>query len=204
MPELMRHNARGQVERMADLMQVVAELTHDGFLGEGAGQEPSIGGQRIEGAKESQALGEFTDKRIHRDHAFGLHFAERHMNRPLIGTRGAKAILGQVGALADADAGVANQEKSVAAQIVAAEELLLEELVLQRGERAWKALGETRNVLAADQLRQFGELSGPSQFIENAPQLDEPVDARRGGQRRRLRAQARHPAEDVWIAAQLI
>ena len=34
--------------------------------------------------------------------------------------------------------------------------------------------------------------------------MNEQVDAGCGGQRRRLRAQARHPAEDVWIATQLI
>jgi hypothetical protein len=34
--------------------------------------------------------------------------------------------------------------------------------------------------------------------------MNEQVAAGCGGQRRRLRAQARHPAEDVWIAAQLI
>ena len=105
-----------------------------------AGQEPSVGRQRIEGTKESQALDEFTDKRIDGDHTFGLQFAERHMNCPLIRAGGAEAIEGQIGAFADAHAGVTNQQKSVAAQIVAAEELLLQELVLLCGEGAWKPL----------------------------------------------------------------
>ena len=47
------------------------------------------------------------------------------MNRPLAWAGGAKAIEGQIGALTDAHAGVANQQKGVAAQIIAAEELLL-------------------------------------------------------------------------------
>ena len=38
---------------------------HEIFFGERAGQEPSIRGPRIKGAKESKALDEFTDKRIH-------------------------------------------------------------------------------------------------------------------------------------------
>ena len=45
---------------MTDLVQVIAELTNEGFLGAGTGQEPAIGRQRIEGAKESQALDEVT------------------------------------------------------------------------------------------------------------------------------------------------
>ena len=52
------------------------------------------------------------------------------MNRPLIRTSGAEAIEGQIGAFADAHAGVANQQKGVTTEIVAAQELLLQELTL--------------------------------------------------------------------------
>ncbi len=189
---------------MTDLVQVIAELTNERFFGERAGQEPSIGGQRIEGAKESQALDEFTDKRIDGDHAFGLQLAERHVNRPLIRAGGAETIAGQIGALTDAHTGVTNQQKSIAAQIVAAEELLLEELILLCGERTGESLRETRNVLGADQMGEFRKLFGPSQLVEDAAQMDEQVDTGCRRQRRRLRAQARHPAEDVGIAAQLV
>ncbi len=140
---------------MTHLVQEVAELTNQCLFGERACQEPSIGRQRIEGAKESQALNEFTNKTIYRDHAFVVQFAERHMHRPLIRAGGAEAIDGQIGALSDADAGVTDQQKSVTAQIVAAEELLLEELILLCGERARQSFGETRNILAADQMREF-------------------------------------------------
>ena len=204
MSKLMRHDARGEAERVTHLVQVVAELTNERFFGAWTGQEPSIGRQRIEGAKESEALDEFTNKRIHRDHAFCFELAERHMNRPLIRAGGAEAIEGQIGALADAHAGVANQQKGIAAQIIAAEELLLQELILLCGERAWKSLREARNVLAADQMGEFRKLFRPSQFVEDAAQSDEPVDIGCGRQRRRLRVQARHPAEDVWLAAQLV
>src|SRR5437870_1211257 len=121
----MRHDASGEVERMADLVQVVAELTNERFFGERAGQEPSISRQGIEGTKESQALDQFTNKGIHGNHAFRLEFANRYVNRPLIRARGAETLKRQIGALADAHAGVANQQKGVAAQIVTAEELLL-------------------------------------------------------------------------------
>ncbi len=56
---------------MADLMQVITELTNERFFGAGAGQESSIGRKRVEGTKESEALDEFTYKRVHRDHTFG-------------------------------------------------------------------------------------------------------------------------------------
>ena len=60
------------------------------------------------------------------------------MNRPLIGAGGAEATARQIRALTDAYAGVTNEQKSVTAQIVAAEELLLEELILLCGEGAWQ------------------------------------------------------------------
>jgi hypothetical protein len=149
-------------------------------------------------------LDEFTNKRIHRDHAFGLQLAEWHMNGPLIRARGAEAIAGQIGAFPDAHAGVANQQKSVAAQIVAPEELLLQELILLCSERTRESLRETRNVLAADQMSEVGKLFRPSQFIEDAAQMEEQVDTGCRRQRRRLRAEAGHPAEDVWLTAQLL
>jgi hypothetical protein len=96
-------------------------------------------------------LDEFTDKRIYGDHAFGFELAEGHMNRPLVWAGGAKAIAGQIGTLSDTHAGVAHQQKNIATQIVAVEELLLEELILLCRERPCKPLRRTRKILAADQ-----------------------------------------------------
>ncbi len=94
------------------------------------------------------------------------------MNRPLIRAGGAETIPGQIGALADAHAGVTNQQKGIAAEIVAAEELLLRGVdpVLAVSGRG-SVLRETRNVLAADQMGEFRKLFGPSQFIEDAAQM---------------------------------
>ena len=72
----------GEVDGMTDLMQVIAELTNECVFAAWAGQEPSIGGQRIEGAKESKSLDEFTRGSIDGDHAFCFELAERDMNRP--------------------------------------------------------------------------------------------------------------------------
>jgi hypothetical protein len=56
-------------------MQVITELTNERFFGVGAGEESSIGGQRVEGTKESETLDEFTDKGIHGHHTFGFELA---------------------------------------------------------------------------------------------------------------------------------
>ena len=122
-------------------MEVIAELPNERFFRSRTGQEPSIQRQRIKGTKETQALDEFTNKEVHRDHTFRLQFAEWYMNRPLIRTGGAEAIEGQIGAFADAHAGVSNQQKRVTTQIVAAEDLLLQELILLGGERTRESLG---------------------------------------------------------------
>ena len=158
---------------MADLMQVITKVTKERVFGARTGQEPSIGRQGIKRTKESEALDEFTHKGIHGDHTFCFEFAERHVNRPLIRAGRAKAIGGQIDTLTDAHAGVANQQKDIAAQIVAAEELLLQELILLCRERTWKSLREARNVLAADQMSEFRKLFGPSQFVADAAQSDE-------------------------------
>ena len=94
MPELMRDDAGGKAERMADLMEVITKVTKERVSGAGTGQEPSIGRQRIQETKEAEALDEFTHKGVHRDHALGFELAQRHVNRPLIGAGGAEAIEG--------------------------------------------------------------------------------------------------------------
>jgi hypothetical protein len=106
-------------------MQVIAESANERFFAVWARQEPSIGRQRIQRAKESKALNEFTRGSIDGDHAFGFELAEGHMNGPLVGPGGAQAIAGQIGTLSDAHAGVSDQQKGIAAEIVTAKELLL-------------------------------------------------------------------------------
>ena len=168
MPELMRHNPGGEPERITDLVQVITKLMQDCFLAVPAGQQPPVGGQRIEGTKESQSMDEITDQRIDRNHAFRFQFSERDMYCPLIGTCGAEAIEGQVDALANAHTCVANQQKGVGAQIIASKELLLQYLVLLCGERPRESVGQTRNILGADQVGEFRMLLHPSQLREDA------------------------------------
>ena len=130
MAKLMRHETRGKAEGETHLVPVVAQLTNQCFFGERARQEPPIGRQRIKGTKELEASDEFTHKGIYGDHTFCFELAERHVNCPLIRAGGAKAVARQIGTFTDAHAGVTNQQKDIATQIVAAEEFLLQEFVL--------------------------------------------------------------------------
>ena len=204
MAKLVRDDACGKSERMAELMQVITEATNERCFGAGTGQKPSIGGQRVKGTKEAEALDEFTHPGIHGEHAFGFELAQRHVNRPLMRGGGAQAVERQIGALADAPAGVANQQKGIAAQIIAAAELPLQKLILLSRERTWQSLREARNVLAADQMGEFGKRFGPSQLLEDGTERDEPVDIGGGRERRGLRAEAGHPAQEVGLTAQLV
>ena len=109
----------GKAERVADLMQVVTKVMKERVFRALTGKEPSIGRRPRIRDKESEALDEFTHKGIYGDHTFRFEFAERHVNRPLIRAGRAKAVEGQIGALTDAHAGVADQQKDVAAEIIA-------------------------------------------------------------------------------------
>jgi hypothetical protein len=48
-------------------------------------------------------------------------------------------------------------------------------------------LREAENILAAEQMSQFGQLLGPGEFVENAAQMDEQIDTGCRHQRRSLR-----------------
>jgi hypothetical protein len=198
----MRHNPGGEPDRITDLVQVITKLMQDCFLAVPAGQQPPIGGQWIEGAKESQSMDEMADKRIDRNHTFSFQFAKRDVYCPLVGAGGAEAIEGQIGALANAHTRVAHQQKSVGAQVVASEELLLQQLVLLCGERPRESVWQTWNILGTDQMGEFRMLLHPSQFHKDAAERQEQIDIGCGHQRWRLRAKARHPPEDVRITVE--
>ena len=99
---------------------------------------------------------------------------------------------------------MADQQKGVALPIITADELLLQKLILLGSERACQSLRTVRDVFATDEASELGKLFGPSQFGEQRAQSDEPQDIGGGGERRHLRAQMGHPAEQVGIAAQLL
>ena len=76
---------------------------------------------------------------------------------------------------------MAQQQEDIGGQIIAAEQLLLDGLILHCRQGAGQALGRTRRVLASDQMGQIGKLCGPGKFLQDAPQTHEArdVDGRR-------------------------
>jgi hypothetical protein len=137
MTKLMRNNVGREAQSMTDLMQVITQLTNQGFFAAWTGQEFSIRRYRIQGTKECETLNDFADKPIHRNHTLSLKFAQRHMDGPLIGACRTKAIARQISTLADAHASMANQQKSIPSEIIAAKKLPLEELILLGGQWPW-------------------------------------------------------------------
>jgi len=125
------------------------------------------------------------------------------MERPLVGAGGAEAVIGQVDTFADTQAGVAEQQKDISAQIIAAQELLLEELILFGDERPWQSVRRARDILAQQQVRECRQMVGPRQFIEDSAQREEAADAGCRGQGWNMRPHMGHPSEDMRIAAQL-
>ena len=125
------------------------------------------------------------------------------MNRPLVWPRGAQAVIGEIDAFADAHAGRAEHQEDISAKIVAADELLLKELILLGGKRSWQSVRRARNILAQQQVSQFREMADANQLIKDGAQSEEAADAGGRGQRWILGAQVRHPFKDMRIAAQL-
>src|SRR5215831_12973149 len=113
-------------------------------------------------------MNEFTDERVHWDHSLGLQLAKRNMNRPLIRTEIMEAIIGKVGTFSDAHSGVALQQEHIGRQIVAAEEFLLDQLILLGCQGAWQPLWSTWDVLTADQMGQVGDLRAPGKLFQHA------------------------------------
>jgi len=99
---------------------------------------------------------------------------------------------------------MADEQKGVTLPIIAADELLLQKLILLGGKRACQSLRRVRDVLATDEAGELRKLFGPSQFGEQGTQSDEAVDIGGSGERRHLGAQAGHPAEEVRIPSQLL
>src|SRR5215831_16041365 len=125
------------------------------------------------------------------------------MDGPLIRARGTEAVRGEIGALTDAHTSVADQHEDIRSQIVAAEKLLLQQLILFSGKRTRKSVWKAGDVLASDQMSELGKLVHPRQFMEGPAQGNQQIDVRGSRQWRRLGASTRHPPEDVGVAAKL-
>jgi hypothetical protein len=78
----------GDTRSGGDVVQRSAESAQQHFAPTRPGQKEAIGRCRVDRAKEAEALDQLADKRIHRNHAFGFHLAERYMNCPFIWSAG--------------------------------------------------------------------------------------------------------------------
>jgi len=121
------------------------------------------------------------------------------VNGPTIRSDVAKAIPGKVDTFTDAHTGVAQQQEDVGRQIVAAEQLLLDGLIVLNRQGAGQALRRPRRILATDQMSQIWNLRGPGKFLQDAPQTHES----RYVNRRLQRAKMGEPSEDMRVTAQL-
>jgi len=130
MTELMRDNASGKAGSGTDLVQIRTELADERLPGDRTCQQTAIVGRRIQPAEEAQTVDQIAGEGVYGDHAFGFQFAERHVNPPLIRAGGMETIEDEIDAFANAHAGVAEEQEEVGSEIVAALQLLLEQLVV--------------------------------------------------------------------------
>lgn len=167
----------GRSGRVTGQMQVIAETREKRYSRSVPGQEPSVVRQRIQGAEEAQSVNEITDEGINRNHAFRFEFAQRYVDRPLVRAYGVQAVIREVNTLADAHAGMAQQQEDISGQIVATHQLLLQEMILLCGERTGQTLRCTRNILASDEVSEVSKLVCPGQLVADGTQSDEASNA---------------------------
>ena len=88
---------------------------------------------------------QITYKCVYWDHSLCLELAQRNVNCPAIGANIAKAVIGEIDTFTNAHTRVAQQQEDVGRQIVAAEQLLLDRLILLRRQGTWKTLRRPRS-----------------------------------------------------------
>ena len=81
-----------------------------------------------------------------------------------------QAVEGEIDALADADAGMADEQERVAGDIVAAQEFLLDEAILFGSQRTRKPGIGLRNVIGMEKTDQGGQFVEPSQLLHQTAQ----------------------------------
>jgi hypothetical protein len=128
--KLVWNDAGGYAGGSSHFVEAVPELTDQGLLAIWTRQQPAIGRQWIERTEKAQALDKLTHKCVYRHHSFRLELAQRNVNRPAIAADIAKAIIGEIDTFTNTHTGMAQQQEDVGRQIIAAEQLLLDELIL--------------------------------------------------------------------------
>jgi hypothetical protein len=77
-------------------------------------------------------------------------------------------------------------------------------MILLPGERARQRTFFSGNIIRDEQVGQGRELLGPGEFFQHTTQVDHIPGAIDGTPRRVARSQEGQPAEEVWIAPQLL
>ncbi|MGA3212978.1 MAG: hypothetical protein ABSD20_16860 [Terriglobales bacterium] len=77
-------------------------------------------------------------------------------------------------------------------------------MVLLQGERARQTAFSSGNVIRDEQMGQGRELLGPGEFFQHTAQIDHIPGATDGTPRRVARSEEGQPAEEMWVAPQLV
>ena len=75
---------------------------------------------------------------------------------------------------------VAQQQEDIGGQIIAAEQFLLNQLILLGRQGAWQPLRSTRDVLTTDQMGKVGDLRAPGNLFQQAAHKQQACDVDRG------------------------
>src|SRR4030095_10876193 len=127
---------------------------------------------RVIGTARAKPIDQVADERIDGHQTFGLEFAEWDKNGELARAGRTQAVEGEVKAFAEAHAGVSLQQQKVAGQIVPAFELVLDEVVLFRSERAGKFALLALDVIEFDQMRESWKTLGPGEVFQQPAQAN--------------------------------
>jgi hypothetical protein len=186
------------------LDQFGAEIAQQRVAIAAASQEQPIGRNGAQRSEEAQAVDKLADGIVDRHETLGVQLAERYMERPLSGRERAQTVEGEIDTLADADIGVADEQKSVAGDIVAAQELLLDEAILFRSQWTRKPSVGLRHVIGMEETDQGGKFVEPRQLLQQTPQSENVQGARTLDQGWFLRGEPGQPAQNVRLRPQLV
>src|SRR5258708_16387850 len=126
------------------------------------------------------------------------------MDGPLIRHERAQTVEREIDTFADAHASVTEKQQDITNEVIASQQLLLDQLMLLRSQRARQMVLLARYIVTTEQMGKGWELLGPGEFFQHTAQVDHIVSARDRGQWRVVRPQQGQPTEDMGIAAQLI
>src|ERR1700719_132390 len=151
-PELVGNDTGADTDCSDNIGKVRTELLDKRLLVSRASQEPAVKREWVERTEEAQTMNDLTNKRVDRDHALRLQLPERNVNGPPIRAGIMEAIIGEIGTFPDAHSGVAHQQQDIGRQVIAAEQFLLNQLILLGCQGARQPLRSAWNVFATDQM----------------------------------------------------